>query len=70
MTLDVPKGRQDEVSVGPKSENVENHGFDKLSLRRKAPRISQENEQASEPRRLGGGRGMVNPPRRSLVWRF
>ena len=26
--------------------------------------------QASEPDRLGGGRGRVNPPPRRLVWRF
>ena len=31
---------------------------------------SQPNEQPSEPDRLGGGRGRVNPPPRRLVWRF
>ena len=30
----------------------------------------QPNEQGSEPDRLGGGRGRVNPPPRRLVWRF
>ena len=30
----------------------------------------QPNEKLSEPDRLGGGRGRVNPPPRRLVWRF
>ena len=33
-------------------------------------RRRQENEQLSEPDRLGGGRGRVTPPPRRLVWRF
>ena len=30
----------------------------------------QPNEQVSDPDRMGGGRGRVNPPRRSSAWRF
>ena len=34
------------------------------------PRRNSENEQRSEPDRLGWGRGRVNPPPRRVVWRF
>ena len=57
--------------VGPKSENV---GFS-LVLRllfegSRGHETAKESLQASEPTRLGGGRGRVNPPPRRLVWRF
>ena len=57
--------------MGPKSENV---GFSSvlplLFEGSRAAGARQPNEQASEPDRLGGGRRRVNPPPRSLVWRF
>ena len=56
---------------GPKSENVENTLV--LPLLFEGSRVGggrQPNEQPSEPDRLGGGRGRVNPPPRRLVWRF
>ena len=56
--------------TGPKIENV---GFSLvlplLFEGSKEPRV-QEDEKSSEPWRLGGGRGRVNPPPRRLVWRF
>ena len=56
--------------MGPKSENV---GFSLvlplLFEGSKRPRAFQENEQTGERRRLGGGRGRVNPPPRRLDWR-
>ena len=36
----------------------------------KKPGAETENERPAGPDRLGGGRGRVNPPPRSLVWRF
>ena len=57
--------------MGPKSENV---GFSLvLPLLFEGSRPAggrHRNERSSEPDRLGGGRGRVNPPPRRLVWRF
>ena len=57
--------------VGPKSENVV---FSMVLLLlfegSKGHETARESLQLSEPTRLGGGRGRVNPPPRSLVWRF
>ena len=57
--------------VGPKSGNVEKPlvvvCFFEVS---RATWGRQRGEQRSEPDRLGGGRGRVNPPPRRLVWRF
>ena len=57
--------------MGPKSENV---GFSLvLPLLFEGSRgheTAKESLQRSEPIRLGGGRGSVNPPPRRLVWRF
>ena len=56
--------------VGPKSENV---GFSLvlplLFEGSKAAGARQPNERPGERRRLGGGRGRVNPPPRILVMR-
>ena len=57
--------------VGPKNENVENLLVFNAFL--KGPRGAlgpQPGLRPSEPDRLGGGRGRVNPPPRSLFWRF
>ena len=55
--------------VGPKTENAEKVLVLPLLFRRsRGPRVRQQNEQLSEPRGLGGGRGRGNPPPRRLVW--
>ena len=57
--------------MGPKNGNVEKVLVLKAFLKgSRVARGDSENEQPSEPDRLGGGRGRVNPPPRRLVWRF
>ena len=57
--------------MGPKSENVEKSVVLPLLFEgSRAAWLRQPNEKPSEPDRLGGGRGRVNPPPRRLVWRF
>ena len=57
--------------MGPESEIV---GFSSalqlLFEGPRPPRADPEELRISEPDRLGGGRGRVNPPPRRLVWRF
>ena len=57
--------------MGPKSGNV---GFSLVLIvffeGSRGPRVRQGREQPSEPDRLGGGRGRVNPPPCGLVLRF
>ena len=49
--------------VGPKSENVDfSLVFQAFLKGPKERRVRQPYEQPSEPERLGGGRGRVNPP--------
>ena len=57
--------------VGPKSENVEKVLVFKAILKgQSGHEDSREELRPSEPDRLGGGRGRVNPHPRSLFWRF
>ena len=57
--------------VGPKSENVEiSLVLPLLFEGSRGHESARESLQPSEPDRLGGGRGRVNPPPRRLVWRF
>ena len=57
--------------MGPKTENVEiSLVLPLLFEGSRVPGVFQENEQHCEKSRLGGGRGRINPPPRSLVWRF
>ena len=57
--------------MGPKSENV---GFSlvlpQLFEGSKKRKVIQDCEKPSGPDRRGGGRRRVNPPPRSLFWRF
>ena len=54
--------------MGPKSENVEKVLVLKAFLKgSRVARGDSENEQPSEPERLGGGRGRVNPAPCGLV---
>ena len=66
MTSDVPKGRQDEVLARPLVFKSCLKGQTSLEYPR-------EKLYPSEPRRLGGGSGKVNPLPRSLLgclWGF
>ena len=57
--------------VGPKSENVEKALVLPLLFEgSRAPGGFQECKGTAEKYRPGGGRGRVNPPPRSFVWRF
>ncbi len=57
--------------VGPKSGNVEKVLVFKAFLKgQRCDEYPGAGLRPSEPDRLGGGRGRVNPPPRSLVWRF
>ena len=57
--------------VGPKNENVDFIlVFVCFFERQSGDEYSREEFRISEPDRLGGGRGRVNPPPRRLVWRF
>ena len=54
--------------VGPKIENLKKILVFKAFLKgSKESRLFWDRLQPSEPDRLGGGRGRVNPPTRSLV---
>ena len=57
--------------MGLKSGNVEKVlVFNAFLKGSRGALVPQPGEQPSEPDRLGGGRGRVNPPPRRLVWRF
>ena len=57
----------DGVIVRPKrAHKQEIHIFASDFEGPRGARVRQENEKLSEPDRLGGGRGRVNPPPRSL----
>ncbi len=57
--------------VGLKSGNVEKVLVFKAFFEgSKGPRVRRDREKFAEPRCLGGGRGRVSPPPRSLVWRI
>ena len=54
--------------MGPKSENLEKVVVFKAFLKgSRGPRGHQDGFRPSEPDRLGGGRGRVNPPPCGLV---
>ena len=57
--------------MGPKSENVEKPlVFVCFFEGQRCDEDPGARLQRSEPDRLGGGRGRVNPPLRRLLWRF